>query len=330
MALFKNTTEIKNYISVNVSTNIDSVMPYIKQAEQMFIIPLLSQGEYDALNTAYNSLNPLTSDQQALLEKIQMPLINLAYLLYSPVLAVHISDSGIHTTKTENKTTAFQYQTDELAKSFLNIGNTGLDMMLEFLESKKNIFTSWAASSAYTVYKECFINTAKDFSVLGLVEIGNSRLRFLAMKAIMKRVEAFRIKSIICTDLFAELKTQIEAGTVTAANQFLLDLIRPAVANLTFAAAIPKLSVLITEKGISVFNNDRAQTINVLQPASDTMLSKLISDHTQDGEAYLKELKTFLDDNVNTYPKYKLSKCYEKDSTSTFTNKSDNGIHFMG
>ena len=159
-ALFKTIEEIKEYLAVNLSSDINSLLPYIKRAEQKFIVPVLSQDQYDDLKDWYNqgsgssTGSDLTEQQyEDLLEKVQAALANLAYLLYIPIGNLQISDGGFHVTETTNKKIASQYRIDEIKESFREAGYEGIDVLLEFLEKNADTYTEWMSSSAYTDFK---------------------------------------------------------------------------------------------------------------------------------------------------------------------------------
>lgn len=66
MALFKTTAQLKDYLSVDINTKFATMLPFITEAEQQFIIPLIGQTLYDLVNTQYNG-DTLDADNNALL-----------------------------------------------------------------------------------------------------------------------------------------------------------------------------------------------------------------------------------------------------------------------
>lgn len=327
MALFKTIDEIKLYLSVTKAFKFDSILPYIKQAEAKYIIPAISQAQYDPLNTAYNATTPtLTTDQTNLLDKIRLPLANLSYLLYIPVGQLQLDDAGIRIANTENMKTAFEWQIEMLKKSFQDAGFDGLETLLKFLETNKTIYTLWAASTSYTEFKTMFINTASDFSKY--YNINNSRRTFLAINGIMKKVEELIIKPAISTTLYDAIKAQL-LTTISSENQTIItNYIKPAIANFTISRAIAELSVIMTEYGISVFNNDSTKQATQKEDAS--RLSNLQQIAEADGKNYLKQLRDYLNTTASAtvYPLYFASDLYidTTSATETFENDSASGI----
>ncbi len=473
MALFKDINEVKEYLAVNLSFQFPDILPYIKRAEEKFIIPVISQAEYDALHQAYTD-DTMTDIQEKLLERVRTPLINFAYFLYIPIGNIQIDSSGYHISTNENTKQAFQWQVDAVAKSFMDTGYEGIEKLYDFLEnyadpteyiqngsfdevpfpihwnysgpgvpyldtggdgqrwavgygaspgppapsylwqtlnvplvkgfcyelaiyadasvnqyldvivntgsettvatltttgthsvqidltaatadateikfklyvpgtqaiidfridliSVKHTQTCslWAQSSSYTVFKECFIHTAKEFS--RYFNINESRRTFLALKAAMRNVEHFYIRTTICTEFFDELKAEVLAGSISAENQKVLDKIKPAVANLSMAKALNELSFEISELGITLSAISDREDRNAKHPAPDSRLSLLSRELQQYGNAYLGELIQFLADNIDDYPTYENSDCYtpteeeEPDGTGSI-NQEDSGL----
>ena len=199
-----------------------------------------------------------------------------------------------------------------------------LDFLFEFLEDNADTYDLWKCSSAYTVFKQFFINTAKEFSQL--YDIRGSRLTFLALTATMKKVEEFQIASVISQPLFDEIKTQI-AGELSADNKILLDdHIKPALAHLTVSRAAVDLTVQITEAGIFI-KKVEDEKIQSKAKAPDPNISAVITAARTDGMAYIERMESFLNENADKYPLYKASDLFDDTdnaSDNEFDNKKDN------
>jgi len=330
-ALFKTIAEIKEHLAVNLASNINSLLPYIKRAESKYIISVLGKDQYKDLMSWYHQDSgsssssgsgiPLTeNEQQDLLEKVQEPLANLAYLLYIPMGNVQASDGGFTVMETTNKKIASQYRIEDLKKSFREAGHEGIDTLLEFLEDNADTYNLWKSSSAYTVFKQFFINTAGDFSEY--YNISSSRLTFLAMKSTMKKIEEFEIRQVISKALFDKIKAEI-AGTLSADNQTLLDdYIKPAVAHLTIARAAIDLPVAVTDSGLFI-GSIVGEKISQKKKAPDPNISALIGAAQRDGQAYIEQMERFLNDNPDKYPEYKASDIFD-DADNASKNDLDN------
>lgn len=333
MSLITTTEEIKKYISVNMSTEIRTIKPYIKQAETKFIRPLLGDLLFARLQEYYNGSGSSSSSSGSaimdeLLEKVQLPLIYYAYHLYAPIGAVMISDSGIHISVHDNKKTAFEWQVDKVEKSILNTAFDFSEYLLEWLETEIDEFEEWFESDAYTESHDLFINKAKDFNKE--FEINNSRLLFVKLKPIIKSIENKFIVKTISSELAKEIKSQIVSGKVKDKNQLVLDLIKPALAHLTMARALTELSVDILPDAVSEKIIGTNITMNAKNAVSPQKLYALKEELTNDGNAEIKALQEFLDNNADDYLLYKDSSIYKDPVTTTnrgeFVNSKDKGI----
>jgi hypothetical protein len=291
MSLFKTTAEIKKYLAVNINTKFESIKPDIDQVEESIIKNYLSPEQYLDLHTKYNGSTPLGTDDQKLLEKVQLPLINLAYAKYLPLNQVRISDAGVQIASTTTEKTAWEWQIRDLIEGFNQKGFDGLEALLSFLEENKATYTLWAGSDSYTEFKQYFINSAKEFDKY--YKINKSRLSYLSLESIIKKVEDFSIKPALGTDFFKEIKAKIKAGTAfSEEEQEVIDLMNPAIAHLTIAKACTELRVEF--KGNSFVVHQFATAGTKSNPAGDEMIFAKRKQAEIDGNAYLKDLVDFL------------------------------------
>ncbi|RYD82923.1 MAG: hypothetical protein EOP53_02315 [Sphingobacteriales bacterium] len=333
--LIKNISDFKNHVSV-FDMDIKSLKPYILAAEEEFIIPIIGQELYDALDAAYNSNVVVPADLAKLLAKVQLPLANLAFNIGAPFLNIEITDSGINTTASENKKAANEWAVDRAQRQAATIGDKGLDRLLEFLELNKDItaYAAWKADATlYTQNKLFFINSAKEFS--GLFNIGGSRRTYQALLPILRGIEETQITKITGRALFNEMKTRILANGSTSDDAALFNYIKPALAYLTISRASLELSMNLTPEGMMI-TSYKSNTNNNRQvdPASESRLSTLRAETKAEGEAYLSELSDFLKKyaSASRYASfYNDPLLYDQtaleSSTKSYENDADSGIY---
>lgn len=331
MALIKDTTTLKLYLTVNKSFDISDLTPFIKQVEQEIIIPNISKEQYDDLNDEYNETTPsLSAEQTALLEKLQPAIAYLAFSKWIPFGQVQIDNAGIRIASDENMKTAFQWQTDKLEDRSLYMGFTFLEQALVFMEENKADYDLWTDSDEYDTYKECFINNAIDFDKY--YSINASRLLFLSLKPTMRKVQDFNIKAAVDSDTYQDILDEIKSGTITAANQALLNFIKPAVAHLTIARAVNEKTVIIMPNGLIRIKNVGFMTVNAFDSASGEMVDALKRSAELDGQNYLKQLRDYLNTNAteSVYADYYNSDLYiDTSSTENITNSTSGGAAGM-
>jgi hypothetical protein len=294
MPLFKTITEVKKYVSVNAATDLDSLMPDIIDAEEEYIVKYLGQEQYEALVTAYEG-DSTNLDIQNLVEKVQKPLINLALANYIILNQVQISETGVHIVTDADNKTAWQWQINDLIDYFLKKGFNGLETLLTYLEAKRSTYTIWSGSTAYTDYKKFFINSAYEFQKH--YNIKGSRLTYLSLSSIMKRVEDLHIKPAISPELFAELKTAIKTGDALSEDHAaLIELINPAIAYLTIGEACGEMAVEFQMDAFVVIQTKGRQDKTT---APNSLLEVKKEKACKTGGTYLKDLVDYLNKNAS-------------------------------
>lgn len=325
--LFNTVADIKPFWSVTLSDKFEKIKPWIAQAERDFIIPHISQEQYVALDTAFNALS-MSAEQTALLAKVQSALALYTYHLAIPTLQLQISDSGIRIATNENLKTAFPWQIQALQESVVAQAGSAMESLLAFMEANKDDYPLWTDSNAYTLFKECFISSAKDFTRY-YSALGDSRLSFLKLRSHMISVEERVLQKQLSTDFYDELKSQHASDSFTTENAKLLKYIKRAVANLTMANAMIGFSVTINEMGVLKFNN--ISNVNTKQgnsPAEQSLVKDLQNQALIDGRADMKELTDFLAKNINDYPTYATGGTYDDGTTDT-TNENQTGQSYV-
>ena len=326
MSLFKTIEEIKQFLPVTASFKFEEIKPFMVQVERNYIIPMVSKTQFDELNTAYNaSLTPtLTPAQEELLTEIRYALTPLMYWLWIPHGQVKVSGAGIQITSTATQKTAFQWQVDKLEESAFTSGFLALETLLIFLEENKDTYTLWKASESYTISKELFINSAKQFNEQ--YPINNSRYLFLQIRAFSKIIERETIKGTLGKELYDLVKASLLEDAPDPDYSDLLEYIKPVIAFGTLLKASTRLSLIIDSKGVSIFNNNNSQTTNVLQGADDKRLQMWKEDMKYEFDSATQALLDYLNENHADYPEFP----YVETNTSRFENTADNKFFYGG
>lgn len=313
--LFSTVEEFRGFIPASKNLSFEDLKPMLETAELDDIIPFLGQEQYDALNGVYDSGDgTMTDTDKDLLKRVRRPLANIAIARFSAFGNLNIGKSGFTVTSTEHTAIASQWRVNDLKSEVLKEYFQGTERMLQYLEANTGLYPVWAASSAFTQFRECFINTADDFN--NYFFINSSRRTFLSLRPKMKQVEEY-ILSITGQSLFDEIKSQILLGTVSAANLKLLKLIKPAVANQSMVEALPNMQVLFTDYGPQLVETSNSLTQVVQRAVDGTRMEKLITTARETADSKRKELQDFLYLNHATYP------LFEADSTVYIPTSSD-------
>lgn len=309
--IFKSTADLREFFNTTTEFNFSDFLPFLESSLEDNLYPWLSKTQYDDLNAAYNSYS-LTPAQENILPYAQRALAFTAMYKYSFFGDKTIGVSGINVNTNDEGKMLAQWRMEDLRSFCLDESGAAIERLLKYLETNKTTYTLWADSSSYTVYKESFINNVDTFNTH--FKIGSSRKTFLSIKGIMKRTELFKIRPILGTALFDQIKSQIISGSISSNNQNLLEYIIPAVALLTGAEACLELPFTISEDGLVINSTSSSMTQNVKSSPQANIIEARMKMAEANGKAFLSILSTYLYDNHSTYP------LYESDSKAYVTN----------
>jgi len=303
MPLFSTTAEFQKYINVVGTLNIESLKPYEQDSREKYLRPYLGAtllAELVAFQT--DGTVPVWDDMDE--DDVEEALTNLlpyvlgplaAFMVFeaAPALDLKITESGFAVISNQNLTPASAERVKNFRAAMEQTGFGRIETLLRFLEQHQYNYPGWAASDAYSQSTRNFINTAEMFD--SIVNIEQSRLRFMRMRPTMDNVEILQVEPVISKALADVIRDQVRSSELTADNEALLIPLRRAVAYLTAGIEIdPKF--------------------------------------TQTGIAFLSEAKKVIDANPEDYPEYYTSDCY--DSTKTgyagYENTEDSTVFQFG
>ena len=298
--------------SINVSNTIDGWLPYICEAEETFIIPVIGIEMYNAivliLNGGIKPLDTSISDpdpggtpgedpgsvelQLAFIEKLRRAEALYALYLGIDEMSLSISSAGIQVIVSDTHKPAPQYQIMNLKETYITRAHRQIDVALAFFsDNQVAIELDPLIPSPY------FIRNAAEFQLQA--DIHNSRRVFLTLLPIIGSIEKKYISPTLSPLFFKDLKQKFQNGQLDDDELLLLDMITPALAHLTLARALLEISIDILDWGI--FNN-AANTFNSIATkaqVNNERISRMIDANQRDGEAELKMLQEFLDNNAS-------------------------------
>jgi len=298
MGLITDIQQIKDHVSIDSDLTLPTLQPHINFSERYFK-KVLGTAQYLALDTAIKTVST-TQEQDALLDQIFPSLSRLSVAVWSRSGSLSIGGTGIRRTEDSNQKTAYKYQEDGLVKALILEGFDLLDDLLEFLEANEDDYLPWKADAvAYTKFKKFFINTTDEFEKE--YGIGGSRITFRAFYPILKHVDYMNMRPVIGSDLYDEIKSEIELRTISPENQTLLDeFIRPAIAHMVIAEAMDILPVQISENGVRVVEVLQSFPSDVMEKnAPEAVRSPKINAANTKAQQYLTDLVNELKDNAS-------------------------------
>jgi hypothetical protein len=322
--LFTTVEEIRKHHHVLFTFSMDAIIPYLRKVEKEYIIPAISEVEFDNLQAAYDAFldgTPMQPKEAKLLNEVRDVLAPLAIHYYMPFAQGKAGQSGIFITDNGEQSPAPKWMIDRMMSTSLENGMQAIDHLYEFLEKRQNTYTDWADSDSYTIFKSSFINTVKEFEKH--IKIGNSRRTFLAMQPIIQRIEFARFENVLSVELFDEIKEEIEDDSISPANKKLLErYIRPALAHLTMSEAILDLPLTLDEKGVMLYEEEK-------KSVSLDQKQVYAAKRANQGENDLTDLQHFLYQHAEDYPAFMDSDRYNPNGGDYFVNGSGSGIAGM-
>jgi hypothetical protein len=134
-----------------------------------------------------------------------------------------------------------------------------------------------------------------------------NRSLFIRLKPHLARAERHAGK-LVGASQYAELQSQITAGTLSTENNLLVVKLRTIIAHMAVVEALPLMPVQLTGDGIySLIINDGIARQVAAKSAQIKETQKALSTIQ---EADTQDFKQFLIDNVDDYPLYKASASY--------------------
>ena len=330
--LINNLSQVLSAASINVSNTIENWSPYIEEAQETFIRPVLGDPLYRQLQetadptTREPEKQPLDPRFVDLLDLVRKPLALYALWLGADEFGVSVSSQGIQVIETQTHKTAPQYRVQNLKENWIRRANTSLDLVLKFLDEHREDYPSYICQDA-----ELFIRSTLEFN--SEVDIRESRRVFVALKPIIRSVERKYIRPALSAELFDELKSALKSNAeLTMDQKVLLDLIRPALAHLTMARALVEISIDVLDWGIFDTAGNTFTNVSSKQASNSERIAVMAEANQRDGEAELKALQLFLDETASetVYPEYFNSSRYagkaKAEQRIEFLNKPDNSF----
>lgn len=310
--LLRDITKVKEFVPVNNSLDYQKLLPFVQDAERI-VEEAIGSELYNALDAYQEASDPVNAYYDKAINKLQNSVSFMVFHLGFDVLNTVFSNTGFHRVETEDgsKKALFQRQEESLRKTFKLNGYNKLDLALEYLELNKTQFTTWTASSAYTLMKTNFINSTREFSAI--YNINNSRLVFIKLRSAQVVAEDFDIRGMIGIEFFDELKAQILADSLTPENAKFIPYLQKAVAHRTIYRGGLSLVAELNEYGLYK-NEIESNTDNTKKETavSEQLATRILEEAEMRGMSYLRTCETFLKKNIADYPLYAASDAYDE------------------
>jgi hypothetical protein len=306
---FSNIDEFKEHADVaTASFDFNSVIAKLNNVDRDILKHYFSNDFIDELQTAYDdagqNLSSLTTSQELIIKKLRSVSAPIAFALYISSGQVQIDNSGIFIFRNENRATAFEWQIDELIKSYLKPGYQAIEDTILFLQKHITDYTTYKDSEEFEYYKLPFISTSKEFTKV-YSNLNNSFMSYIKLRSCMDKAEE-EIENILLPDYFTALKNNLKNDTLSTADKSILPNIKKAIGNLTIARAMSELNVSFDKQGFLVFDNTQGVKPGISgKTAVAEPLIRAQKSLQESGNSYLKKVKDFLEANLSSFPVYR-------------------------
>lgn len=305
---FKDIDEFKLHADVaTASFSFESVQTKLINVDRDILKHYFGADFIDELQTAYDganqNLSALSTAQQNIIKKLRSVSAPIAFALYISSGQVQIDNSGIFIARNENRATAFEWQIDDLIKSYLKPGYQAIEDTIIFLQNNISDYSTYDGSDEFLYYKLPFISTSKEFTKV-YSNLNNSFMNFIKLRSCMDKAEE-EIESVLLHDYFEEFKNNIKTNSLTTADKSILPNIKKAIGNLTVARAMSELNVSFDKHGFLVFDNTAGTKSGAsTKTALSEPLVRAQNSLNESGKQYLKKIKDFLEANISSFPTY--------------------------
>lgn len=155
--------EAKELVSgVNLTFQYDNIKSRLTQTATT-LIKVLGKETYEKV-VASNNSSTEDSGKMAV-DYLKRAMLNFSFYHHLIFITVRISNDGVTTKKSNEETTAFKYQTDELKISLVESAWFWMDQLFELLNDEKEIFTEWQTSVQKKQMDSLFIKP-EDFTYI--------------------------------------------------------------------------------------------------------------------------------------------------------------------
>lgn len=254
--MFSSLSDFKPFVggAVNNTVELASLEPVIYDTARRHLVPWLGQTFYDAI---------VGGSHTALVPLVRRPLAILTMYEYSKVASVEFGEAGMFRMETSDRKSAFKYQENMYREYMLEKGYDALEYLLKFLDDNKGTYTTWAGTDEAMMHRAPLLNYAADFRRLASVQC--DRYTFETLRPIIADVEIFAVQKLVPTTFWSGFIARHKAGTLTAQEKALRNLMRTAIAHRALSEAT-KLHWVHVQKGKVFVVEDTADTFSNARP----------------------------------------------------------------
>lgn len=256
--------EMNNIIPVSSALSFGKVESSLRDAEEMFLLPLLGEAMMQRMNEYYANVSvseEMGSSDARLLLLLQRAEANLALWYNFTELNVRITDQGFQRQTTENFTSAYKYQEDELKRNFKTKGFNALDAAIIFIMEHEDEYEEFRESTAYKFRKTAIVKGLHEAD--SIYCIYQSPLVWMRLAPVINEVEETILPGTLGEKCNTALRAALDEGKERI-GQWTTEQLRKLVARYVVTLAISMLlkrGGTLTDRGL-YFEREVATSIS--------------------------------------------------------------------
>ena len=325
----KDTTFKNHYPDVNQNMAWDELLPYVRQATKLYVLPFIGEALYNKVSEQYLN-DSLEDDAIELCEHLQDTIAYYTIYHALPQKAIAIASMGVQQNQGSEGSTR-NLSLSELKNLKWNVhlnADSFLDRSLLFLETNEDeYFNDWKTSPAYQLKTSILFRHTSELDEF--LNIQNSRRAFISLIPYIKRAEQDYLCPIIGELLYNKFadKDSIEE------LKDLKNLCQKFIAAMGMVEAIPNLTLVIEGDGFKVISKgDGIEERNGLKHQQhENAILRLLQNAQGNAAKYRNNLIDFLYQNQDNFQDWKDSDFYKsiQDLTDNRIITSGDGAIFL-
>lgn len=280
--LFTNITDFKLYTTVQKNTSWDTLLQFVKESEERFLLPLLDTAQYNAFIAAIPTLGSQSAIIQEAINKARRISAKGAMYIGYPQLWVTEGDMGVQQNRSRENTSEPATNTAyfEGRRSYLDGLTVAVDSLLDYLQTNQASFSLWVAGKGYTQNNSLLIRNNAELG--RFLNTADSIRAYVGLKPFIQLAEQKYVEPIVPSATLTALKAAMKAETLTTDQKTALQKIRKVVAWYAFYEALPFINIRMEGTAITVAYIQDGITKNLMPSEKDKeRLSRMANDNAE-------------------------------------------------
>jgi hypothetical protein len=139
--------KLKQSTAINMNVDVDLLLPYVRQAQKLYVEPKLGTDLYDKLKSDI-SAGTLTGDYKTLVDDyIGDMLPNWAFFHCIPFLRFKVENGNIYSRTSESGTALSTEESQHLREEVRNTAEYYTERLIEYLKNNTSLFPEYSTNS---------------------------------------------------------------------------------------------------------------------------------------------------------------------------------------